>query len=179
MDDPIQAAIYDGIKRSIKLCLDNDCFAAALTLIYSGIDTMAALGMPETQEDVKPRDYVAWCEGFLKIPGNVPVTGIEWYAARCAVLHTHGVQSKLSRQGKARKIGYMDKAIPEVVCRPEIDPTFIMVSIDALAQAFFDGIDKSLIYMFADSARRAIAEKRLPGLLVAGPFNDAEKPESS
>src|SRR5689334_17847090 len=130
MDDPIQAAIYDGIKRSIKLCLDNNCFGAAVTLIYSGIDTMAALGMPETQENVGHRDYVAWCERYLKMPGNVPVTGIEWYAARCAVLHTHGVQSKLSRQGKARMIAYMDRSVPEVIFNPAVTPPLVLVSID-------------------------------------------------
>ena len=72
MEDPIQAAIYDCIKRSIKLCLDNRCFGAAVTLIYSGIDTMAALGMPDAQENVNHRDYVAWCERYLKMPGNIP-----------------------------------------------------------------------------------------------------------
>lgn len=49
MHDLIQAAIYDGIKRSTKLCIDNECIAAAVTLIYAGIDTMAFFGMPDTQ----------------------------------------------------------------------------------------------------------------------------------
>ncbi len=175
MHDPIQTAIYDGIKRSTKLCIDNGCFAAAVTLIYAGIDTMAFLGMPDTQLDVNHRDYVAWCDRYLKMPGKVPVAGIEWYAARCAVLHTHGVQSKLSRNGQARMIAYSDNAVPEVVYNPAVTPPLVMVSIAALAQAFFDGIDKFLVDLFADKARRATAEKRLPLLLVAMPFkgNDA------
>ena len=172
MDDPIQATIYDGIKRSIKVCLEHQCFGAAVTLIYSGIDTMAFLGMPEGQEDVGKADFVGWCERYLKMPGRIPVAGIEWYAARCAVLHTHGVKSKLSREGKARMIAYMDKAVPEVRHDPSLTPPLVMISIDALATAFFDGIDKFLIDIFTDKAKRELAEKRLPWLLVAAKFTD-------
>jgi hypothetical protein len=67
-------------------------------------------------------------------------------------------------------IGYADRSGPAVVHDPKLLPPLVMVSIEALAQAFFDGIDKFLVDLFADKARRATAEKRLPWLLVAMPF---------
>jgi hypothetical protein len=162
----LQSAIYEGIKRGIQVCVDNECFGSAVTLIYSGIDAMSCLGMSVGQDDVKPRDFVAWCERYLRMPGSVEISGIEWYAARCAVVHRYGVQSKLSRQGKARMIGYMDHGIPEIRYAPEISTTLVIVSIKALAEALYAAIDRFLVDLFADSARRNVAEERLRWLLV-------------
>ena len=70
-------------------------------------------------------------------------------------------------------IGYCDRSVPEVVCNPAIDPTLVVVSIEAMAKAFFDGINRFLIDLFTDAKRRELAEKRLPWLLVAFPFKSA------
>ena len=50
--DPIINVIHNGIKRGIRVALENNCLPAALILIYSGIDTMAYLNMPADQDDV-------------------------------------------------------------------------------------------------------------------------------
>lgn len=173
--DPLQGAIYDGVKRSIVICLDNGCFGAAVALTYSGIDTMAFLGMAEEQQDVKATDFIAWCDRYLRLPGSIRIPGIEWYAARCALLHTYTVESKLSRQGRARKILYSDHAVPEIVYQPGIAHDCVLVSIRALTNAFFEGIDRSLIDVFKDSKRREIAEARLQGMLVCSPYKGSSK----
>ena len=94
-----------------------------------------------------------------------------------AVLHRYGVQSRLSRQGKARMIGYMDHARPPVRYAPHISTELVVVSIKDLAEAFFRGIDNCLMDLFSDTARREVAEQRLQQLLVASPLHDKEKHE--
>ena len=98
--DPINIAIYDGIKRGINVCLQSECFGSAVILTYSGIDTMAFLSMPEKQTDVRRDDFVSWCDKYIRFSGNDQLTGLELYSARCAMLHSYGVESKLTRGGR-------------------------------------------------------------------------------
>jgi len=50
--DPIVNVVHHGIKRGIRIALQNECYGAAVILICSGIDAMSFLDMPARQEDV-------------------------------------------------------------------------------------------------------------------------------
>ena len=162
--DPIINVVHKGIRRDIEVALTNNCLRAAVILIYAGIDTMAYLGMPEGQEDVERQDFVRWVERFLHIDDNKSVTGLDLYGARCAMLHSYGVVSKLSRDGKCKNIGYM-VANRAVVHNPKVHPDLALLSVHHLADAFFKGIDEYLVYIFADKKRGEIADKRFQGLV--------------
>ena len=47
--DPIINVVYNQIKKGISVALENECYASAVILIYSGIDAMAYLDMPDGQ----------------------------------------------------------------------------------------------------------------------------------
>src|SRR5688500_7661235 len=98
-DDPIFNVIQNQIKRSIKVLIENACHGAALILIYSGMDTMAFLGMPDNQQEVKAPDFIAWATRYIKFSGKEQVTGLELYSARCGMLHTYSPYSKITRNG--------------------------------------------------------------------------------
>ena len=166
-NDPVTNAVYDGIKRGIRVCLDNNCLGSVVVLVYSGIDAMAYLGMPARQVDVTRADFIAWCDKYIQFGGGQQLTGQELYGARCAVLHTYGVESRLSRQGDCRKLGYMDRSVPEIRYSPSVDPTVALVSIEALANAFFRALDRYLVDLFADPLKAPEAETRLNQLLMS------------
>jgi hypothetical protein len=171
--DPIANAINNGIKRDIRVALENNCLGAAVILVLSGMDTMAYLGMPPNQENVTRTDFVRWADGYIKFPCKEQLTGMDLYGARCAMLHNYGTASDLSRQGKCRQVGYMDKSIPEVCFEPTVAKDVVMLSVPALAEAFFCGVDRSLIDLFADRNRASIAEQRLKNLVQAIPYKSA------
>lgn len=164
--DPLNNAVYDGVKRGIRVCLENECFASAVILVYSGIDTMAFLSMPEGQKDVTRADFVHWCERYLALPGERQITGLELYAARCATVHTYGVRSRLSREGKCRMLAYVDHSEPPVLFSEAASKELALVSIKHLAQAFLDGVDKFLVDAFSDQASARVVEERVQQLLV-------------
>jgi hypothetical protein len=178
-NDPIINAVYGGIKRDIDVALDNRCLRAAIILIYSGIDTMARLAMDAAKTGVEKSDFIAWVDRYIHFPCKEQLTGLDLYAARCAVLHTYTTDSGLSRAGKARRIGYMDHAVPEVVYNASVDATLVLVSIKALRDSFFAGIDRFFVEAFADAAREAIVEKRLRELLHELPFAPPEPGEAA
>ncbi len=67
----------------------------------------------------------------------------------------------MSSEGSCRKIGYMDESVPEVRYDPSKSKDLVMVSVPALKDAFFEGIDKFLVDAFADKTKRVIVESRL------------------
>jgi hypothetical protein len=166
-EDPLLNAVYGGIKEDIKLLLGADRFRGALLLIYAGIDCMASIGMPATQDDVKQVDFVLWADTYIRFPGTDQVTGVELYAARCALLHQYGTSSRINREGRGRQLGYGDDMNPPVRFDKAISSDLVIVSVRALADAFFQGIDRFVVDVFKDPKRARITEQRLNDLILA------------
>ena len=170
--DPLINAVHNGIKRGIRVALENDCLGSAVILILSGIDAMAYVGMPAGQEDVTRNDFITWVERYIKFSCSEQLSGWDLYGARCAMLHSYGTASDLSRKGKCRQIGYMDKSVPEIRFNPSVSMDLVLVSVPALADAFFSGIDQFLVDVFADKKKRPIADQRLQKLVQATPLTE-------
>ena len=102
--DPLINAVHNGIKRGIRVALENDCLGSAVILILSGIDAMAYVGMPAGQEDVTRNDFITWVERYIKFSCSEQLSGWDLYGARCAMLHSYGTASDLSRKGKCRQM---------------------------------------------------------------------------
>lgn len=163
--DPIVNAINNGIRRGIQVAVDNHCYGSAVILIYAGIDAMAFLAMPGEQEDVTRGDFIAWADRYIKLPCKEQLYGADLYGARCGMLHNYSTYSRMTRNGECRTIGYMDKSVPEVRYNPEVSKEVVLVSVPALAEAFFRGIEKFLVDLFSDQKRAKVAELRLPKLV--------------
>lgn len=165
--DPIINVINEGIKRDIRVALDNKCYRAATILIYAAMDAMAYLGIPESQEEVGKADFITWAAAHIRLPGKEQLTGEDLYGARCAMLHAYGVRSRMSRGGRCRLIGYMDKSNPPLRYNATVSQELVLVSVPALADALFAGIDRYLVAIFSDKRRGALVEERLKGLVHA------------
>lgn len=91
------------------------------------------------------------------------------------MLHNHSVYSELSRNGKCRLIGYSDKMYPPVKFNPSVSKNLVIVSVPALAEAFFTGVDTYLIDLFSNPSKKQLAEKRLDMLVLNLPIEDKEQ----
>ncbi len=114
----------------------------ALILTYSIIDTMGWLSSRTTDETVRAcftrflSDWVLKSEGW-------ECTADDLYGARCALLHTMTGDSKLSRDGKAKRVAYVygvqKTAAIEQVIASDSSERFAKVSIDRLIEAVKSG----------------------------------------
>lgn len=86
------------------------------------------------------------------------------------MLHSYGTASKLSREGKCRQVGCMSKSVPEVRFNPNVTSELVLISVPALAEAFFAGVDKFLVHVFADRTKALMTEQRLKNLVQAIPL---------
>jgi hypothetical protein len=169
-DDPVFNVIQNQIKRSIRVLIENQCYGAAAILIYSGIDTMAYLRLPINEHEVKRRHFIAWAEQYIKFPGRQQITGLELYGARCGMLHTYSPYSNVTRNSQGRAIGYLDQFKLPVAYNPNVDPDLVLVTIEDLAEQFFNGVDKYLVETFSDSKKAKLAEARLQDLTHTYPY---------
>lgn len=90
--------------RAVTVLICNECDTHALALLYSSIDKMAWLYSPGI--DHGRREFMRWVDDFMLAGEPRPYDSEDLYAARCALLHTGTVESKLFRDGKARRIIY-------------------------------------------------------------------------
>lgn len=160
--DPIINVIHNSIRKGINVTLENGCDASGIILILSAIDAMAYLSMPEVQQDVTADDFIKWADQYIRFPGPDQLTGADLYGARCAMLHSFGVQSRMSRSGRCRVVIWMDEAEPQILFRPDVQPGYVMVSIVALRNTLFEGMDRFLIdvYKNPNSREAKLADRR-------------------
>jgi hypothetical protein len=169
-EGPLNNAIQEGIKEDIEVALANNRLRAAVMLIYAGMDAMAFLDMPASQEDVNKKDFILWANRYLRFPCKEQITGEDFYGARCALLHSYRVDSRMSRQGKCRMVGYLDKALPpEVRYAPQISTELVLVSIAGLKRAFFEGVNKFLIDAYTNKEKAITVEARLQNMIQQFP----------
>ena len=172
-DDPtnkaIANAIYNGIKRGIQVTVENESWGSALILIYSGIDTMAFLNMPNQQQDVTRTDFEHWISWYLKQSSGTSYPAADMYGARCAILHQYGAESNLSRKGKIRIVSHVDKG-PDVLDAPHGEKEHVWLNFHTLAENFYKAIDGFLVDAFVDTSKRTRFEARLNQLLQNFPF---------
>ena len=170
--DPLINAIYQGIKRGIQVAYENECYRACLILIYCGVDAMAYLDMPPNKAEVDSKDFIQWTERYLspKLSDQTTrITGDELFSARCAVVHTYSVESRKTKSGKVRIIGYLDEN-QSIVWNPKISSNMVLLSIETLKDAFFTAIDRFLVQSYADKQKQPILEIRLKTLVNTIPL---------
>ena len=167
--DPVFNIIHNCIKRSIRILLANECFRGAILLIYSGIDTMAFLDMPCNQKEVQSKDFIKWADRYIRFPCNEQLTGEEMYSARCGMLHSYSPYSRSTRDGRCRIVGYVDKSVPEIRYDPNVSKELVLVSVVALSEAFFLGVDQFLIDLYSDAKKAATADERFNFLVQCLP----------
>jgi hypothetical protein len=103
------------------------------------------------------------------------LTGEDLYGARCAILHQHAAESDLSRQGKCRIVGYyVGDPVPPVIFQEKVDPMMVMVSVNALVDSFFRGVDAFLVDLFADPKKAILAEQRLQGTTITSSYDSGK-----
>jgi len=68
--DPIINVIHNSMRRGVNVTLEKECEPSAVILMLSAINAMAYLAMPEGQQDVRPDDFIAWADQYIRFPGK-------------------------------------------------------------------------------------------------------------
>jgi len=96
----------DDLLHSIDLCFKNRLVFSGLALLYSAMDILAWLSLPQSKNDVRRDDFMAWVDKYLLPKANLNCSAIDIYAARCSIVHSYSSESELSRSGMAHRLCY-------------------------------------------------------------------------
>lgn len=167
--DPVNNAINDGMLRDINICIENECFRAAVILIFAGIDAMSYMNRPEGNQYNDSKDFKNWVSKYFHVFGQTKITSEEWWAARNAIVHSYGAYSKLHKKKDVRVLGWMVNSDPHIRHNPNISDQLILVDILAMRDAFTKAVQNFLIDSFSDPIRIQYMEVRLNELIIKYP----------
>ena len=169
----ILKTVQSEIKDPIKIVLKNKKYRSAVMLILTGIDTMAYLSMPAGKKTQDCYDFIEWADRHIPFEGKEKLTGLELYIARCITLHSYSDYSSIMSLGNCRKIEYADQSNPDATdYNPEESDKTVKVSVHALSDAFFKGLDRFFDYLFLNKEKALAAEKRIDELMLNFPAAD-------
>jgi hypothetical protein len=146
------------LGSGIESCLEKKLTAPALILLYSGIDTAGWLDSPD--RDATRDSFLKWVEHYLLKAMPFACTALELYAARCGLLHTMTPDSRLSFEGRARRICYAWGTARMEDVQQGIELTsssgkYVAVHVNELFEAWRLGVLRFSNELEADPARRA------------------------
>ena len=117
----------------------------ALLLLYSSMDVIASLSRPVAQEDTSGETFKAWIDTYMLPGSDLECTATEIWAARCGMLHTLSIESRLSRLGRARQICYVDRRSAVAKLQQRINTAgkqLVVVPFRHYARSFLEGVFK-------------------------------------
>jgi hypothetical protein len=160
--------MFDLIE-SIEDCKAKGRQLPCLALLYTGIDVVASL---DTDGKATRQGFINWTDNYLLKAVPLHCTGMDLYAARCAVVHTFTPDSDLSRSRVARVILYatgnttpndLENAIDKASQIPghSKQENYVIESLDDLILAFRTGIADYLKEIEGDSERQKRVEQAM------------------
>lgn len=176
--DPIINTIENGIKRDIRVALDNQCWRGALILACAAIDSMAQLSKPEKGHHPVGATFIKWCDRYVHIEGaKVPLAGIDIYGARCGMLHMYSAESDQLAKG-AKKLGWFmgHRNHPPIFMNKSVSTKDVYVSLERFCEAVLRGIDTFMIDTFADPTKARVVDARLQKMMGIATFTVGQPP---
>lgn len=160
--------------RAIRLCLESRLPEPAITLIYSGIDTIGLLDAPADQLYATGESFLNWSEQYI-VPALHTIDGeqvaaLDLYSARCGILHVSSPISKLAREGEAREIWYRFRGETggHPLAMPNRRELPLVVEMETLEGTFRGGCNRFLSDLKAEQDRLKKAIERAEQLLIWG-----------
>jgi len=97
---------FSSVIAAVGLLYEKQFYGQMLILIYSAIDSMGLLDAELTQTNASGVTFQKWVKKYILPHTGIEFSEVDFWGARCGVLHTFTAESGLSKQGKARQIQY-------------------------------------------------------------------------
>jgi len=162
---PMPKPLYD-MGESLKYNLAGGFINAAIILLFSYLDAMASLTMPENQASVKRTDFINWVDKYMKTEAAQPYqyNGVDFYGARCGFVHQYSPYSDLSKAGSCKLFAY--STYPDHAYNPIADSALVVISAPRLIQDFFKAMTIFMKDLLSDPRLMALVSKRMDSLFA-------------
>jgi len=167
---------FDELLIVAESCVREKVTTPALVLVYSGIDVAGWLYVGDPTAPPRTR-FTKWVTRYLLPAGNLGVSALELFGARCGLLHNFGSESDLSRQGKVRQIQYArgsssPETVIEMATNVKMEKQHTALKVEELIAAFRTGLARFFEGAAADpKMARTLIERSAK---VLGPMSEAD-----
>jgi len=159
-----------GMLRGIEVTLKAQCLVSAVGLIFSTIDSLAALDRPLNKKRTDRHAFYGWVEKYLRPQDTLNCTVIDLYSARCGVLHSYSAESDLVNKGEAKQLIYKWRTGPQADADLPLPQGSIVIEIEKLHSALLQGIKEFIIDTEMDTDTKERVTAHLPFLLCYTPW---------
>ena len=163
--DPVSRAIFGGMCADIRFLLEHDRPIPAVILLFAAMDALANLARPASQDEATGQDFQDWVQRYFRVSGETEVTPEEWWAARCAIVHTYGAYARAHKKPQVRIMNWMTGDTPDTRVKMARTEEVVFVNVRAMHMALVEGAQRFLTEAFKDDTRRELIEARLRELL--------------
>ena len=131
---------------------------------------MAALMMPENQNNVRPRDFINWVEKYMKTDSkqSYQYEGIDLYGARCGLVHRFSATSRLSDSGECKIFSYHNGS--EHIYKPSVNEDLVAISWTRFINDFFGAMKEFLTDILKDRELKEKVDRRIVHLFYVSPI---------
>ncbi len=161
-----------GFVHEIKRCEECKAIGAAITMSYVCMDTLASLARGVDKPKATRSDFIDWVDTYLQEHADQPYRyrGKDVYAARCAVLHTYGVEAELYDEDlDIRKFGYHDGGRHSY--DPSVDERLVIIGTASFLNDVVHAVRSFVEACKADGTLRSRVTERIPGVLQSLPLS--------
>ena len=168
------------MTKEIKRCEEIEAWHACLLQVYAYIDALSFLAMPKARNTNTRSDYIAWVDKYMKARSDQPYQyrGIDFYGARCAVLHQFGSASDFhAKYPDTIKFGYSDGG--HHLYDQTIEPKLAILGLHSLVDDFIGAVVNMLEDMrprVRIEEERLMIQNRLTTILTSIPI--VEQPQA-
>jgi hypothetical protein len=171
VDELIESFVLDTMK-GITLLHDQKLFGQMLVLLYSSIDALGLLDAPESQTEATGTSYKEWVKKYI-LDGNAFLFNeVDFWAARCSVLHTLTSKSKLSESNRAKQIQYFTGPTDSELAKAFIAEAInidggkhVPANIEEVYIAYLGGLQKFIPELAKNCAENQLYFNRVKDLL--------------
>lgn len=105
IDSRIEKYLSNSLQ-GLNLLYSAKLYGQMLVLLYSCIDAMGLLDAPPSQIKATGDSFKNWVKKYMLGDPRINFNELDFWAARCAVIHTFTSQSDLSNDNKAKELQY-------------------------------------------------------------------------
>jgi hypothetical protein len=149
--------ITDELLGSIATLLETHREKAALILLYAGIDIFGALDSDSGQ--ATRESFVTWADKYMTPATKLGCGALELFSARCGLLHALTPETRLTKDGKARRFSYVTH--PVFLPEENVPGGSFIVHVGTLWLAFRDGTRQFVLDSESDPERLKRIERNL------------------
>jgi hypothetical protein len=160
---------WESITRllsDIKRCDECGIAMASVAMAYICIDAMSNLARPINKQKVTRADFKEWVDTYLEGHSDQPYQyrGKDVYAARCAFLHTYGVEAELHDEDPDTiQFGYNNGGSHQY--NPNVNPRLVLVGTKSFINDVVIAVDTFREKCETDEVLRQLVEPRLGKVL--------------